>query len=96
MTKQYESMIILEPGLSMEEVQKENERIINLIKDNGGEVTKTDSWGKRFLAYPIQKKSEGYYLINYFSLDSLKVLQLEKFYKLNEKIIRFNLINLGE
>lgn len=73
MIKDYESMIILKPQLNLDEAAKENEKIIAFLTENGGEFVKTDSWGKRQLAYPIQKNHEGYYFINYFKFDSENV-----------------------
>jgi small subunit ribosomal protein S6 len=90
----YESMIILAPSLSNEEIEKENKKILTLIADLGGEFVKTDIWGKKQLAYEIQKFREGYYLINYFTLDTQKVHEIERIYRLNEKIIRHNMIKL--
>ena len=90
MLKNYESMIILEPSLTEETSKQENERIIAFINKNGGEVIKTDDWGKRKLAYEILDHDEGYYFINYFNLDPQKILDYERELKLDEKIIRYN------
>jgi small subunit ribosomal protein S6 len=92
----YESMIILNPDFTEEELQAENEKILSLIKSLGGEFLKTDDWGKRTLAYEIKKKREGYYLINYFRLDTKKITELENQYKLNENILRYNLLRTEE
>jgi small subunit ribosomal protein S6 len=96
MIRSYESMIILDPTLTQEELEKENNKILDFIRDNGGEVIKTDIWGKRRLAYLIAKKSEGFYLINYFQFESKNTKVIEKFYQINERILRFNLINLEQ
>lgn len=92
----YESMIVLYPELSEEDVTKELEKILDLIKGLGGEILKTDSWGKRTLCYEISKKKEGYYFINYFRLDAKKIPELENQYKLNEKLLRYNLLRIEE
>lgn len=96
MTRSYESMIILDPTMTQDEIEKENSKILDFIKENGGEVIKTDVWGKRRLAYLINKKSEGFYLINYFQFESRNTKVIEKFYQINERILRFNLINLEQ
>lgn len=88
----YESMIVFSPELTETELTGENEQIQKLIESLGGEFLKTDSWGKRTLAYEIKKKREGVYLINYFRLDAEKISQLENHYKLNERILRYNLL----
>jgi len=94
MIGKYESMIILAPNLNSEELEKENSKIQNLVTELGGTVTKTDTWGKRQLAYEIEKFSEGYYLINYFQLNTQKIHEINRHYRLNEKIIRSNIIKL--
>jgi len=94
MLGKYESMIILAPNLSVEDNEKEQKKILDLIAELGGEHTKTDTWGKKSLAYEIMKFKEGYYVINYFNLDTLKINQIDRHYRLNEKIIRYNIIKL--
>jgi small subunit ribosomal protein S6 len=94
MIGKYESMIILAPTLSNEEIEKENKKILNLISELGGEYLKTDTWGKKQLAYEILKFREGYFLINYFKMDTQKVSQIDRHYRLNERIIRHNIIKL--
>ena len=94
MTGKYESMIILAPSLSMDEIEKENQKIIDLINGLGGEHTKTDVWGKKSLAYEILKFREGYFIINYFTLDTLKIKDINRHYRINERIIRHNVIKL--
>ncbi len=93
MVNKYESMVIIDPVLSNDETLKENEKITNWITENGGEIIKTDNWGKRQLAYEINKKKEGFYFINYFTMDAKKAIEMERFYRLNEKVLRFNLLS---
>jgi len=92
MLKNYESMIILNPTLTEETSKKENEKILTFIKDNGGEVINTDEWGKRKLAYEILDFDEGNYIVNYFNFDPQKILDYERELKLNENVIRFNIL----
>jgi len=94
MIGKYESMIVLAPNLNSEEMEKETSKIHNLIAELGGTVTKTDTWGKKQLAYEIGKFSEGYYLINYFQLNTQKIHEIDRHYRLNERIIRSNIIKL--
>ena len=94
MLGKYESMIILAPNLSSEEIEKENQKILDLINELGGEIVKTDIWGKKQLAYEIMKFREGYYIINYFNLNTQKTSEIERLYRLNEKIIRHKIIKL--
>jgi small subunit ribosomal protein S6 len=87
-------MIILAPNLSNEDLEKENKKILDLITELGGNIIKTDVWGKKQLAYEIMKFREGYYIINYFDLDTQKTSEIERHYRLNERIIRHNVIKL--
>jgi len=93
MLKKYESMIVIAGTLGEEDAKKENEKIISFIKKSDGEIIKTDEWGKRKLAYEIKKLKEGYYFINYFNYDTSKTYDLERYYRLNEKIIRYNILS---
>ena len=96
MIKDYESMIILKPQLTQDEAAKENDSAVAVITDNGGELIKTDIWGKRLLAYPINKQNEGHYFVNYFKLDSEKVKSVQRLYNISENILRFIIIDRSE
>ncbi|MDP8231364.1 MAG: 30S ribosomal protein S6 [Candidatus Zophobacter franzmannii] len=90
----YESMLILDGVISKEDAQAENQKVIDLITQLGGEVLETLDWGKRQLAYEIEKKNQGYFYVNTFMLPTDKMLDIERNYKLNEQLIRFNMIVL--
>jgi len=92
MLNNYESMVVITPTLSEENAKKENESIKDFIKENGGEIINSNEWGKKRLAYQISKFKEGYYFINYFTLDSTKLTELDRFYKLHEYVIRNNIL----
>ena len=92
MQRKYESMVVFSPSLSDDAVKEENEKILSFIEENNGEILKTDEWGKKTLAYEIKKFNEGYYFLNYFNLESAKTHDLERTYRLNENIIRYNLL----
>lgn len=88
MTKDYELMIILTPKLNADEATSMNESLLNIVRENGGEIIKTDPWGRRMLAYPINKVQEAYYFVNYFKLDSLAVKKIKALFNINENILR--------
>ncbi|MCF7858264.1 MAG: 30S ribosomal protein S6 [Candidatus Cloacimonetes bacterium] len=92
MLSMYESMVVVTPTLSEDNAKKENDLIKKFITDNGGEILKTDEWGKKRLAYQISNFNEGFYFINYFKLDPEQVSKLDRFYKLHEYIIRNNIL----
>ena len=89
MIRNYEMMIIVNTDLSEEDINKTIDGATNLIKENNGEILDIDKWGKRHLAYPINKKKDAYYYIVYFQIDSEKIIELEKKYKLMENILRY-------
>jgi small subunit ribosomal protein S6 len=89
-------MVILSPKLTADEATQLNDSILALLRDNGGEIIRTDPWGRRMLAYPIRKMQEGYYFVNYFKLESLSVKTVKKQLIINENIIRHMFVAKGE
>lgn len=88
--RQYELVFILKPTLSEEELASKLEAIQSLIQQNGGEVLELQKWGRKNLAYPIQKFNSGYYyLINYASRNSNLPSILEYNLRIDEAVIRF-------
>ncbi|MCK9309222.1 MAG: 30S ribosomal protein S6 [Candidatus Cloacimonetes bacterium] len=96
MTKDYELMVILSPSLNADEANSLNDGILAQIVENGGEIIKTDPWGRRMLAYPINKVQEAYYYVNYIKLDSQAVKPLKRLYSINENIMRHMFVARGE
>ena len=85
--KNYEALFVLRPDQE-ESIKKVTALITDSIKKNKGKILKEDNWGKRTLAYPIEKHREGvYYKLN-FSIGSLLIETLNKAYKLNSGILR--------
>ena len=70
------------------------ETIENLIKSNQGEITKTERWGKRKLAYPIRKTNEGYYVLVNFDYDPQNVAALKRTMGFNEQILRTSILRV--
>ena len=87
--QQYESVIILTPLLSEEVVKEIINKFHGLMKEGGAEIIHKDDWGLRKLAYPIQKKSNGYYYLTEFKAPSEFIAKLEIEYKREERIMRF-------
>ena len=88
--RHYELVFVLKPTLTEEEQKKIVESVQNLITSNDGEIYNFEKWGRKELAYPIQKFNSGYYyLINYKTENSQLPIKLENNLRLNEDIIRF-------
>jgi small subunit ribosomal protein S6 len=72
------------------------ERVTGMISTSGGEVSKVDVWGRRRLAYPIKRFTEGDYVLTQFMLEPDRVRDLESGLKLNEDVIRHLVVRLDE
>ena len=89
MLKQYETVFIATPVLSDAQMKEAVAKYLDLIKDNGGEVVYEQDWGLRKLAYPIQKKTTGFYHLIEFKAEPAFIAKLETQYRRDERIIRF-------
>ncbi|TKG97470.1 30S ribosomal protein S6 [Puteibacter caeruleilacunae] len=85
----YETVFILTPVLSEVQVKEAVEKVKNLITENGGEIVNQEDWGLKKLAYPIQKKSTGFYNLFEFKADPSFIAKLETQYRRDERFIRF-------
>ncbi len=88
MLKQYETVFIATPVLSEEQIKEAVEKYREFISAEG-EIVHEEDWGLRKLAYPIQKKTTGFYHLFEFKADSLFIDKLETQYRRDERIIRF-------
>ncbi|MBE6224685.1 MAG: 30S ribosomal protein S6 [Bacteroidales bacterium] len=89
MLKQYETVFIATPVLSDAQMKEAVAKYLDLIKENGGEVVYEQDWGLRKLAYPIQKKTTGFYHLIEFKAEPAFISKLETQYRRDERIIRF-------
>jgi len=87
--KHYETMFIVKPTLTEEEMQAQIELVKANIEKNGGEIVVTENIGSRQLAYEIEKNKRGYYYLVYFKAPTASILELERNYRINESILRF-------
>ncbi len=85
----YETIFILDSLLPQEDIDKIIERVTGIIEENKGKVTRVDRWGKRRLAYEIQKKQYGYYVAVEFESDGAIPQLLESDYNYNDKVLRY-------
>ncbi|NMM16850.1 MAG: 30S ribosomal protein S6 [Cellulomonas sp.] len=86
--RQYEIMIILDPEIEERTVAPSLDKYLTVIKNDGGTVDKVDIWGKRRLAYDIQKKSEGIYAVIDFTASPATAKELDRQLGLNEVVLR--------
>ena len=85
----YETVFIMTPVLSAEQVAETVSKFRAQITDKGGKILHEDAWGLRKLAYPIQKKSTGFYHLMEFEADTNIILPFETEFRRDERVIRF-------
>jgi small subunit ribosomal protein S6 len=86
--RRYEMMIILDPSLEERTVQPSLEQFLTVVTNAGGTVEKVDIWGRRRLAYEIDKKSEGIYTVIDMTAEPDAVKELDRQLNLNEAVLR--------
>ena len=89
MLKQYETVFIATPVLSDAQMKEAVAKYISFIQENGGEVVYDQDWGLKKVAYPIQKKTTGFYHLLEFKAEPAFIEKLETQYRRDERIIRF-------
>ena len=85
----YETVFILTPVLSDVQMKEAVEKFSKVLTDNGATIVNTEEWGLRKLAYPIQKKSTGFYCLVEFNGEPTIVKKLETAFRRDERVIRF-------
>ena len=85
----YETVFILTPVLSDEQSKEEVGKFKKLLKDAGSKVMHEETWGLKKLAYPIQKKSTGFYFLLEFEAEGSAIEKLELAYRRDERVLRF-------
>ena len=92
----YEVMYIGTPETADEDITKLNEAIQQVIEKEGGTVVKTEAMGRRKLAYPIQKKTEGHYTLFEIEGSGQEIAELERRMRVNDTIMRFITVRVDE
>lgn len=90
--RKYEVMVIMDPDTEERSVQPTLEQFLTVITKGGGTVENLDIWGRRRLAYEIQKKSEGIYAVVNLTAEPDDVRELERQFRINESIMRSKVI----
>ena len=92
----YEMIYIINPAVEEEARKELIARFNTMIEANGGTIEKTDEWGKRHLAYPINDIPEGYYVLVNFSADPQVPREIERNLGISEDILRYMVIRIEE
>ena len=93
--RKYELVIIVKI-LEEEALDKAITKVENLINNNGGNIEKTDRWGKRRLAYEVKDMMEGFYVVIYFNGQPATVKELDRVIKITDDILKFMIVKADE
>ncbi|MCC6251881.1 MAG: 30S ribosomal protein S6 [Bacteroidia bacterium] len=96
MLNNYETVFIMTPVLSDEQAKETVSKYKEFLAANGAKVVHDESWGLRKLAYPIQKKSSGFYHLIQFQAEGSLIANLELNFKRDERIIRYLTVSLDK
>lgn len=90
--RRYELMVILDPDLEERTVAPHLDQFLNVVRQDGGDIESVDVWGRRRMAYEINKKAEGIYAVVEFSAQPDTVKELDRQMSLNESVIRTKVV----
>ncbi|SDY72648.1 small subunit ribosomal protein S6 [Herbiconiux ginsengi] len=96
MTHQYELMVILDPEIDERTVAPSLDKFLNVIRNDGGTVDNIDIWGRRRLAYEINKKTEGIYAVVNLTANADATKELDRQLKLSEAVMRTKVLRAEE
>ncbi|MEU1973186.1 30S ribosomal protein S6 [Microbacterium sp. NPDC019599] len=96
MTHQYELMVILNPEIDERQVAPNLDKFLKVITADGGSIENVDIWGRRRLAYEIQKKTEGIYAVVNFTATAATTQELDRQLNLSEQVMRTKVLRAEE
>ncbi len=96
MTHQYELMVILDPEIDERTVAPSLDKFLNVIRADGGTIDNVDIWGRRRLAFEINKKTEGIYAVVNFTANSSATVELDRQLSLSEAVMRTKVLRAEE
>ena len=85
----YETIFVLHPDLTDEDVNAGVQNTVALLESHGSEIIRTERGGKRRLAYPVEKQRYGFYSLIHFHGTNAALSELERMYRLNERVLRY-------
>ena len=92
----YESMIVFDTAVDAQSIQVALDRALETIRSKSGNPGNIDRWGKRPLAYEINKRKEGYYVLVEFTGESTTVDELDRILTLSDEVLRFKILRRNE
>ncbi|MDP9727884.1 30S ribosomal protein S6 [Alicyclobacillus tolerans] len=94
--RQYETMYILKPELESEQISSLVEKYQSLVTEHGGQIDELQEIGKRRLAYEIDRHREGFYVLMKYSSDTDVTNELERVMRIEDNVLRYLTVRLGE
>ena len=95
--RRYEMVVIITPDVAEDDVEDAVERLVKRpIENEGGTIDEVDLWGRRKLAYPIEKHQEGTYVLTRLQIDPDHTTEVERSLQISEEVLRHLLIRLDE
>ncbi|MBO4962036.1 MAG: 30S ribosomal protein S6 [Flavobacteriales bacterium] len=96
MSNHYETVFILNPVLSEDQVKEAVKKYEEFIVNNGGEIVSYENWGLKKLAYPIENKKSGFYHLFEFTMPAETVAAFETEFRRDERVMRFLTVSLDK
>ncbi|MDO9041024.1 MAG: 30S ribosomal protein S6 [Desulfocapsaceae bacterium] len=94
--RRYETIYILRPNLSEEEINTIIDNTNAIILSEGGTIIHLDRWGLRKLAYPIKKESQGTYVLCDYATEPAAVLELERKFRIDDSVLKYMTVKLAD
>lgn len=95
-TQVYESSVLINAALDDEQIESVISRVKDTITNNGGSIREIDKWGRKRLAYMVEKSKIGYYAIFRFDAPAALISKLERTYSLDDHVLRFLTLKLDQ
>ncbi|MBW2466742.1 MAG: 30S ribosomal protein S6 [Deltaproteobacteria bacterium] len=94
--RRYETIFIVRPNISEDEIEASINRTSTIIENDGGTVIRVDKWGLKKLAYLIKKESQGYYVYVDYAGIPASVSEIERIFRIDEKILKYLTVKLAD
>jgi len=91
-TRSYEVLYIVRPDLERAHLEQTLTKFQKAVTESGGQFVKLDEWGTRLLAYPIKKFEKGYYVLMEFTATTDQLKKIDERFKLDENILRYQIV----
>ena len=92
----YEVMYIVDPETVEDDISRLSESLQTVVTDQGGTITKTENMGRRTLAYPINRKNEGFYVLFEIEGSGREIAELERRMRVNDQVMRYITVRVDE